>query len=197
AYLNYFPLPNQPGKPDGENNYVVPNPSINNYSSWVGRTDLNLTQRNKLYFNLHESSYAQTTNNVFHNIAAGQDSARDIWGGVLDDVHMFSPTLVLNTRFGVTRTVPNTVIASTGFDPTNLGFPAYIRSNSQRLAMPRIALESGYAGLSTQPGGLTPFTSYQWFTGATKVLGRHTVKGGFDLRRYDSNSLSPGYSSGT
>jgi len=197
TYLNFFPLPNQPGKADGENNYVVPNPAIDNYSSWVGRTDLNFGDRNKLYFNLHESTYAQTTNDVFHNVAAGQNSARDIWGGVVDDVHMFSPTLVLDTRFGVTRTVPNTVIFSTGFDPTQLGFPSYMRSMSQRLAMPRIALESGYAGLSTQPGGLTPFTSYQWFTGVTKVLGRHTVKGGFDLRRYDSNSLSPGYSSGT
>lgn len=197
AYLQYFPLPNQPGKADGENNYVVPNPSVNRFTSWVGRTDASIGSRNKAFFSMHESSYTNSTADIFHNVATGQYSGMDIWGGVLDDVHMFSPTLVLNSRLGFTRSVANSFIKSAGFDPTTLGFPSYIASNSQRLAMPRIAFSDSYAGLSTSPGSITPFASYQWFTSATKIISNHTIKAGFDFRRYDANSLNPGYSAGT
>ena len=198
AYLQYFPLPNQPGKADGENNYVVPNPSIDNFASWVGRTDLNLSSKNKLFFTMHESSYTNSTADIFHNLATGQFSGQDLWGGVIDDVHSFTPTLLVDTRLGITRSFSSSFIKSAGFDPTTLGFPGYMSSYSLRLAMPRISFsDSNYAGLSTQPGSITPFLSAQWFTSATKVMGRHTLKAGFDFRRYDANSLSPGYSSGT
>ena len=197
AYLQYFPEPNQPGKADGENNFVAPNPSINNFGEWIGRSDANLGANDKLAFSLHESSYVQSTADIFHNLATGQYSELDLWGGSIDEVHIFSPTLVLDTRLGFTRSVSNSYIKSAGFDPTTLGFPTYIDTSSLRLAMPRISFSDALAGLSTSPGSLTPFTSIQWFTTATKVLGRHTIKGGFDFRRYDANSLNPGYSAGT
>ncbi len=196
-YLQYFPLPNQPGKADGENNFVVNNPSINDFASWVGRADANISSRNRLSFNMHESSYTQSTADIFHNLSTGQFSGLDIWGGFVDDVHTLTPTLVLDTRLGFTRSVTNSFIKSAGFDPTQLGFPSYFVQYSQRLAMPRISFSDAYAGLSTSPGSLTPFTSYQWFTSATKIVSNHTLKGGFDFRRYDANSLNPGYSSGT
>jgi hypothetical protein len=69
---------------------------------------------------------------------------------------------------------------------------------SLRQAMPRVAFsDSNYAGLSTSPGSITPFLSAQWFTTLTKVMNRHNLKAGFDFRRYDANSLSPGNSSGS
>ncbi len=198
AYLQYFPLPNQPGKADGENNYVVPNPSIDNFASWVGRTDLNLSAKNKMFFTMHESSYTNSTADIFHNLATGQFSGLDLWGGVLDDVHSFTPTLLADTRIGITRSYSSSFIKSAGFDPTTLGFPSYMASYSLRLAMPRVSFsDSNYAGLSTSPGSITPFLSAQWFTSVTKVQGRHTLKAGVDFRRYDANSLSPGNSSGT
>jgi hypothetical protein len=196
-YLQYFPQPNQPGKADGENNYVVPSPSINDFASWIGRTDASIGSRDKLFFNMHMSSYTSATADIFHNLATGQYSGMDIWGGVLDDVHVFSPTLLLDTRLGFTRSYSSSYIKSAGFDPTQLGFPSYMAAYSLRTAMPRIAFSDAYAGLSTTPGSVSPFTSLQWFTSVTKVLGRHTLKAGFDFRRYDANSLNPGYSAGT
>ncbi len=196
-YLQYFPLPNQPGKPGGENNYVVATPSINDFSSWLGRIDLAVGAKNKLLFSLHESSYTNSIADIFQNLASGQYNGMDIWGGIVDDVHAFSPTLVLNTRFGFIRSVRNSFIKSDGFDPTTLGFPSYMASYSQRLAMPRISFSDAYTGLSTSPGGVSQFTSYQWFTTLQKVKGSHILNAGFDLRRYDANSLDPGYSSGT
>jgi hypothetical protein len=138
-YLQYFPQANAPGKADGENNYVVPNPSINNFSSWVGRADASITSRNKLFFSLHQSSYTQVTADIFHNLSTGQYSGTDIWGGILDDVHTFSATIVVDTRLDFTRSVSNSFIKSAGFDPTTLGFLAYMSTFSQRLAIPRVS----------------------------------------------------------
>jgi hypothetical protein len=198
AYLNYFPSPNQPGKADGENNYVVSNPTIDNFTSWIGRTDLNLGEKNKLFFSMHQSSYTNSSADIFHNLATGQFSTMDLWGALLDEVHVFTPTLVLDTRLGFTRSYSTASIKSDGFDATTLGFPGYMSSFSLLRAMPRISFsDSNFAGLSTSPGSITPFTQLQWFTSVTKIQGRHTLKAGVDLRRQDANSLSPGYASGT
>ncbi len=197
SYLQYYPQPNQPGKPDGENNYIVPNPTINNFASWVGRADANLSSKNKLFFTMHESSYTAASADIFHNDATGQYSGLDLWGGVVDDVHMFSPTLLLDTRLGITRSYSSSFIKSAGFDATSLGLPGYMNAYSLRQAMPRVTLgDSNFAGLSTSPGSISPFLSAQWFTTLTKVMNRHNFKSGFDFRRYDANSLSPGNSSG-
>ena len=133
-------------------------------------------------------------------LATGQYSGMDIWGGVLDDVHMFSPTLVVDTRLGFTRSCSTSSIKSAGFDPTTLGFPSYMKTSATMAAMPRISFSEGsltVAGMSAAPGATTPFTSLQWFTSLTKVWGKHSVKAGFDFRRYDANSLSAGYGAGT
>jgi hypothetical protein len=201
SYLQYYPAPNQPGKADGENNYVVPNPSVNNFASWVGRTDVNISSANKLFFKMQMSSYTNSTADIFQNPSTGQFSGMDIWGGVLDDVHMFSPTLVMDTRLGFTRSFSTSSIKSAGFDPTTLGFPSYMKTSATMAAMPRISFsessQPNVAGMSAAPGATTPFTSLQWFTSLTKVWGKHSVKAGFDFRRYDANSLSAGYGAGT
>src|SRR5258708_18778023 len=136
AYLKYFPQPDVPGAADGEGNYVIGNPSINNFSSWVGRSDASFGSRNKLSFNMHESTYTQATQDVFHNLATGQFSNTDLWGAFVDDVYTITPTLLLDTRFGYTRAYVNSSIKSAGFDPTQLGFPAYMAASSLGLAMP-------------------------------------------------------------
>jgi hypothetical protein len=197
AYMQYFPLPNQPGKADGENNYVAASPGYDNFTSWIGRADASFGSRNKLFFNLHESSYTNKTADIFKNLATGQYSTTDLWGGVLDDVHTFTPTMVLDTRLGYTRSFAVASIKSAGTLPSSLGFPTYMDTRSLDLAMPRIAFSDAFAGLSTSPGSTTPFTSVQLLGTLTKVWGRHTVKGGYDFRRYDANSLSPGFASGT
>lgn len=195
--LNYFPSPNQPGKLDGSQNYVVPNPSINNFTSYVGRLDASLSDRNKLFFNLHASNYQNSTADIFQNLATGQFSTMYILGGVLDDVHTFTPTLLLDTRLGITRSIAGASIKSNGFDPGSLGFPSYLAANSALLAMPRIAFSDAYAGLSTSPGSSSPYDSTQLFVTLTKVLGEHALKTGVDLRRNQASSLNPGYSSGS
>lgn len=196
-YMQYFPEPNQPGKSDGENNYVVNDPTTDNYYSYMGRTDLNLTDKDKLFFDYHTSYYTNGSADIFQNLATGQYSNLNLLGSVLDNVHIFSPTLVLDSRLGFSRSYTSSSIKSDGFDPTQLGFPSYMLSNSTLPAMPRITFSDAYAGLSTSPGSISIFDTLQLFNTATKIAGKHTIRFGQDFRRERYSKLNPGYAAGT
>ncbi len=196
-YLQYFPLPDQPGKSDGENNFVVNDPTTDNYVSYMGRTDLNFSNANKMFFELHTSGYTNGQADIFRDLATGQYTNLNLWGGSLDDVHIFSPTMVLATRLGFNRSYSTNSIKSDGFDPTQLGFPSYMLANSTLPAMPRIAFSDAYAGLSTAPGSVNAYDSIQLFSTLTKVVNHHTFRVGADLRRSRYSLLNPGNAAGT
>ncbi|MBV9082664.1 MAG: carboxypeptidase regulatory-like domain-containing protein, partial [Acidobacteriaceae bacterium] len=200
-YLQFYPQPNLRGKADGENNFISTTPNIDNYFSNMGRVDYNVSDTNKLFFDLHESSYLQNNNNTFNNIASGGLTDVDMWGGVLDDVYTLSPTLVLDARLGFTRTDNLTTLPSAGFDATSLGFPTYINRTSTYPLLPRIAFSEGtgaaaFAGLSAKPGSPSYFTETQFFAAVTKIWGQHTIKAGPDIRLNKLSQINGGYSSG-
>ncbi len=197
-YMQYFPEPNQPGKSDGENNYIVNDPTSDKYVSYMGRTDLNLGSSDKLFFDYHTSYYTNSSADIFRNLASGQFSNLNLLGTVLDNVHGFSPTLILDSRLGYSRSYTSSSIKSDGMDPTTLGFPSYMLANSTLPAMPRITFsDSNFSGLSTSPGSLSTFDTLQLFNAATKIAGPHTIRFGADLRRERYSKLSPGNAAGS
>src|SRR5439155_17862192 len=48
-YLNFYPLPNQPGNADGTSNYLTAQTRSDTYNSEMGRLDFNLGSRNKMF----------------------------------------------------------------------------------------------------------------------------------------------------
>ena len=197
AYMKYFPEPNQPGKSDGENNYIVNDPTTDKYQSFMGRSDLNLSDKDKIFFDYHTSYYTNGSADIFQNLATGQFSNLNLLGTVVDNVHIFTPTLILDSRLGFSRSYTSSSIKSDGFDPTTLGFPSYILQNSTLPAMPRITFSDAFAGLSTTPGSLSIFDTLQLFNTVTKITGAHTMRFGADLRRERYSKLSAGYAAGT
>lgn len=196
ALLKYYPLPNQPGAADGENNYFSNTPTIYDYSSNQGRLDYSINTNNKLFFEIHRSYNTTTQSNIFRNIATGNLSINNFWGGSLDYIHTFSPSLTADTRLGFSRSANNNSLPSQGFDATTLGFPEYINTFSTERALPRIN-PSEFETLSTKPGSVADFDTIQLFSAITKVAGRHTIKIGPDIRANKLSKLSPGYSSGS
>ena len=202
AYLKYIPLPNYSGpttKSDGENNFIANTPTIYDYRSSQGRLDYNVSQADKLTFEVHRSNNEQTQTGVFPNIAEGSSSITNIWGGMLDNVYVFTPKLFLDTRLGFSRTLQQSAIPSQGFDASALGYPSYMAANSKLPAMPRISFSDGASipSLSTQPGSIEKFVTYQLFTNLTKDWGQHTLKTGVDFRLNKLGTQNPGYSAGT
>ncbi|HXE08436.1 MAG TPA: carboxypeptidase-like regulatory domain-containing protein [Acidobacteriaceae bacterium] len=202
AYLKYIPLPNYSGattKADGSNNYFSDDPAQDNYKSHAGSLDFNLSTSNKLFGELHRSRYDKAQSDVFHNLLTGTTSTVVLWGGSIDDVQNFNPTTNLDVRLGFSRSENTSKPKSAGSNPTLLGFPGYLGSNSTSLALPRLNFTDSatIASLSTAPGSATYFDTIQLFASLNKTWGHHTLKIGPDIRANKNSTVSPGNANGT
>lgn len=196
SYLKYFPLPNQPGGPDGANNYLANSVRSDIFASYLGHLDYNLSEKNHLSLYGYNNGRVENRGNRFNNIATGNFLSRINWGGSIDDVYSFTPTLFLDTRFGWTRFIEGNSKPSNGFDPTTLGFPPYIAQNSSKLVLPIVSFSDGFNQLGDVGGDTTPFDTFQIFSTVTKMLSSHNLKFGADLRLIRESSNSYGNSTG-
>jgi hypothetical protein len=200
-YLGYIPTPNfNYGTKDFSNNYFSPLTTNNSYYAFSGRLDFDLSSRNRLSFNIQNSFWSQNSGILFENIARGEVGSRAIWGGMLDDVHTFSPTVVGNLRFGFSRYRAYYDQSSVGFDSTTLGFPSYITANATKQLMPVFTMSDGF--LSSNPAtnmhySDQPYNIYQAFGSVTKIAGSHTLKFGGEHRVMDFTNLSWSASTGS
>jgi len=190
----YMPSANTQGVYDDTNNYLSPENTIDKYHAFSGRTDVNISTRNKLTIVGRTSNWCQTgPSDIVLNLAYSQHPiCRDLWGGMVDDVHTFSPTLVGDLRIGGNRYQQYSFQQSVGYDPTQLGFPSYIAANSTHLMFPLFTFSDGYAGNAAPSSNYIsqPYNTYQIFNSFTKVWGAHTIKFGGQALLQDFSNLS-------
>ena len=202
AYLQYYPQPNIAAvRPDGYQNFGSSATSNDDYNNQLARLDYNMSDKSRLYFNLRRTGYNQLKNDYFDNVAEGTLLYRNNWGGTLDEVYTINSSNVIDIRANFTRMAEFHALPSVGYNPTTLGFPSYLTSNSQYLQMPIVTFSSvsnfqGLSGGSTAASNL-PSQSFQLFTAYTKIRGNHILKIGADLRQYRLNTYTPGNSTGT
>jgi hypothetical protein len=200
AYLQYVPLPNTTAqKADGLNNYAVAPNTPDNYSNELGRMDFNMSDKSRMFFDIRHTDYSQTKNNYFSNIATGSTLFRNNWGASIDEVYTINPSNIIDFRVNFTRMNEGHDVPSTGFDPTTLGFPSYMTTNSPYLQMPIITFASGgfqQIGFTGTGADRLPSQSFQIFPTWMKTKGNHTLKFGGDLRQYRLNTFSAKNSTG-
>jgi Carboxypeptidase regulatory-like domain/TonB dependent receptor len=117
----------------------------------------------------------------------------------LDTTYTVNPSTIVNLRYGFGRFFNFRLPFSTGFDPTTLGFPGYIKTQAetQNLEFPRFDIN----GLSSL--GQATFTTLRFVPNShvasgsmTKVLSRHTIKAGMEYRKLLLNFLQLGQPAG-
>ena len=190
-YLEFYPAPNVTAintttRADGYDNYGTTAPAVNAFNNELGRLDYNMSERSRLAFDVRHNALAAKKNDYFGNIASGTITARENWGTSLDEVYTLSPSSVLNLRLNYTFLYESATDPSEGFDATTLGFPAYIRANSDRPALPYMyfSTSTNFQSLGINSAAKRPSQSLQLFGSWTKILGNHTLKTGADLRQY-------------
>ena len=190
----YMPAANTKGIYDDTNNFLSPENTIDKYHSFSGRTDINISTRNKLTVEGRQSYWCQTgPNDIVENLAYEQHPiCRDLWGGMIDDIHTFSPTFVGDLRVGFNRYDQYSFQPSLGYNPTDLGFPSYMATNSTHLMMPLFTFSDGYAGNAATSSYYInqPYSTYQIFNSYTKVIGTHTLKFGGQALLQDFTNIS-------
>jgi hypothetical protein len=193
--LGYFPQPNATGTAIGQNNYFNNAVRSDNFTSYLGRFDYNVSDRHKLFFNMRNNDRIENRGNVYQNILTGNNLARVNWGMTFDDVYTLTPSFLMNTRLSWNRFNEGNSRSSDGFDFSSLGLPAYMKAASARNVFPRIAFQS-YSSVGDSGGDVTPFDTFQIFENFTKITGKHNLKFGADLREQRESSNSFGNSSG-
>lgn len=205
ALANLYPLPNQPGTADGQNNYFYPDVRRILSDSHIGRLDHNFSERNRIFLRLSHYNFLIPKNAL--GIPASTFTQQQInQGAALDDVFVISPTLIFNFRYGLTEAEFPEVRATEGTDLATLGFsPALTNLLDPRLStVPRIAV-SPFTTLSnwSSGDGTNTAISHVWVADLTKLKGSHNLRFGADVRllrtfgnRYQS-AISPDFAFST
>ncbi len=182
--LKYFPDPLQAGV---QNNYQRPELTEHaDYASHTIRVDQQISNANRMFIRGNWYDRNSTYNDYFSNLATGNKFIFVSRGGVIDDVHTISPTMVLNTRYGYNRFIrgDDNPYKSHGFDLTTLGLPAYLNGfvSEDARKFPRIDL-TGYQG--TAGGGeYRPNDTHNLNATLSKSQGAHFLKMGTEFRSY-------------
>ena len=207
SILSYFPTPNVSGAgvAPGVVNYISTQTAFNSiYPSFIVRIDQALGEKNKLNAIFFRSGVSQNNPNQGFPKEVGPSGCsapgncdyffyRRNRGGSLDDVHQFSPTLVLDSRFGLTYHPFALVYPDNqNFDLSKIG----ISSNGLPFtSFPGLAM-TGYASLAAGAGGQVSSSTLGSLNEIlTKSHGSHTIRVGFEgnLMRYNVQNPQSGF----
>ncbi len=167
------------------------------YNTFTFRVDQKISDKNRTF--VRGSWYERDSHydDYLGSAASGTLFQFISWQGVIDDVHVFNPTTVLNVRYGYNRFERNSDMEkpeAIGFDLTNLGFPSQYNTLVPEVdrRFPRLDFDGDNMVDVAYGNDFRPVTSH--FVAATlnKALGAHAVKGGMELRIYREDSLPTG-----
>jgi hypothetical protein len=187
AILNLYPLPNQPGNADGANNFFLTGKAIENYWSTISRVDHVISDKNRMFVRFHRDFWQEDKNRHFGNNVNGIILNRINRAIAFDDVHVFTPTFLLNFRYGITQQEFPERRVSQGYDLASLGFsPALlglIPAGQQTL--PNIQIGSLTQISPSESGdGLAASLVHTFVGNFTSIRGNHSLRFGPEFRLY-------------
>jgi hypothetical protein len=197
--LGYYPNPNQPGTIDGQQNYFL----LSNNWGFVNRNILNrvdhvISDKHRLFVRWNNAQFDQATSTLDTPIDRNK-IYRPGWGGVLNDVYVFNPQLLLNVRWGFTCQDTRNYGGSQGFDLTSLGFSQSLvnqvkaANNPAGITFPQTTIDgAGFTSLGQAGGSDTKTYFHDIAATVTKISGSHSLKFGADFRIQQQNAYNFG-----
>jgi hypothetical protein len=197
AIAGLVPLPNFGAPGALSRNFLYQPPRFSNTDQGDIRIDQSLSARNNFYGRLSVSqNYQPAVGNFPGFIGGGTSSQDNADQAVFSDIHIFSPSLVNEFRFGYVR--HNGSIFGSGqngysfaqqhnlalFPAPVLGFPSIAFNYSGQL--------SGTAEFTGWGGGdpnLNIENRFQWSDNVSWTRGKHALKFGADIRRERFDTL--------
>ena len=186
--LEYFPLPNQTGTADGQQNFQNPTAvAFETYYTATGRVDHNISANHRIYGRFSWDFWEEEKDDRFDNLATGifLNRKNRILG--LDDAYTIRNNLLMNVRGGFTRQLFPERRRSQGFDLSSLGFCQQLVSLAPKeLATFPFVNYDGFQDFGVSESGDGWFTTDVYsVTGSVMwLVGRHNMKFGSEYRYY-------------
>jgi len=187
AILGFYSLPKQPGLVSNIFDSAL-SEKTQPYDNYTFRIDQNFSDKNRLFVRGSWYDRSSHYNDYLNSAATGVNFLFISRQGVIDDVHTFNPTTILNVRYGFNRFIrgQDQEDDAKGFDLTSLGFPssfANLTSDDVR-RFPRFDFPTS-ATLGTAFGNeFRPVSSHSISATLNKSLSKHSLKFGSELRIY-------------
>ncbi len=204
-YEPLYPKPNDvPGlvSPEGERNYYgAAMPKDERFNSIVNRVDYNPGERHRLfgrwYWNHRLADEYDWTYETMRGLHTN-GLTRINKGGGGDYIWTVNSSTILNLGVSLTRFNEGSIRPiQTRFKPTDVGLPAYLDAKaSQYHSLPRMDISGVQSVGDGYPAIGTRGTTGEFKAQLTNVRGNHSVKYGWQERRYWRTSEGPGNSSG-
>ena len=198
--LQYFPEPNLPGDPiTHANNFLSQAGFHNTNDLYLFRVDHDINDRQRIFARISYDRQKYQGGNVLGNIADfNSDPFSNHHKGIaLSYTNAINTSTILNIRYGLLREEQLNNSHSAGFDPSSLGFPASEVSQFEAKMFPRFDI-AGYTSLGTQYFTLVnrANTTHSLAANLSKVVGRHSIEAGMDLRVIQGALFQAGWPSG-
>lgn len=200
--LSFYPQPSAQGTgPARINNYPYPSMWRASFDQFVGRTDVVLNSKNNVFFRYNQNPFSE-----YRAIVFGMDNPAEPTGNapllrngrnvMMNWTSTLTPTTTFDLRFGLNRweEAGGSTIGA-GYDPKQLGFDAALVGQFKAFQFPRFNFEEYQAvGSDAVSPGIRDTYSLQ--PNLNKVIGKHFVKMGAEVRRYNRANSGGGYPSG-
>jgi len=192
--LEYYSQPKSPGLVGNIYDSTLPE-LTKPYYTLTGRVDQKISNANRMFARFSHYYRNSLYNDYLNSVATHTMFQFKSYQAVLDDVHVFNPTTVLNVRASYNRfdRVSGYRDEVYGFDQTKLGFPSAYNSlvaDANRL-FPRLDFTGGMLGTGVG-GDRRPVYSHSASATLNKTLGAHAAKAGVEVRHYAEKNNAPG-----
>jgi len=203
--LQLYPAANTAGIYGGtSNDYAINRSQPDNTNHFDVRMDQNFSERDTMFGRVSYSKRTAFFPGDFVGLASnagfGAGNFSDMsFNSALSETHTFSPTLINELRFGYSRLVTssNPVLVNQAGIPAQFGIQGVSQADGN-YGLPDISI-GGLTGLGAgafaSPNNRISDTT-QLSENLTKVYGKHTFKGGFELQFLRFPWIDPAWSRG-
>ncbi len=202
-YLKLYPLPNQAGDAQGRDNFVGPNGRGDNFNSVAVRLDHRLSDRHRFFvryaWNDRRENRGNWTGEIDGVRPIGNFLFRINHAFTYDHVYTHSSSTLLNLRLGFSRfNEPNVRQHEGRFDPGSLGFSSRTAAFfGDASYVPRFEFPSDtYDNIGQDLGSRRATNMYSFQPTLTRLVGRHSLRVGYDFRMLRDNSYPSSHPAG-
>lgn len=193
ALLALTPLPNRPSVAGSSslNNYVAPTTANNTFDSWSIRLDQHITDNQRVY---GRAGFLNSNSGTTRARGIASSAPENIVNGgfftTLNYDWSISPTMLLNIRGGAHfDPVTTGNLLPAGTSSANIPLDSTTRRilGTSNLPYVQSVFMGGTTITDNGTEAITNSTTYEVSISMTKVLNRHTLKFGYEHRRYYDN----------
>lgn len=191
-------------------NYQFQTPTVSKTMKWDVRGDQVINNQQRLYGRFTHDSETYTQAPAFANFAAQGTNLKGGFGASLHYDYTLSPTLVLDLNTGGNYSPGSfgqLINSGPGLSTANWGFQPSVSNmvGNTLLSIGQVRTESSANGgndtlgqyLNGPESHILHSTNFMYSVALTKILNRHTMKFGYEGRRYYDNFNQPAGSNPT